>query len=1071
MPAVTRSTIRGIAIHDPRLTTIWQAQSSYTQASPHAGIPDVTPSNSKLLLSAIGEQTPDTEIQIYSMEPGLALDGSYVWRKGTSGDWYGWEIPIGITGWEAWVWAHTGIAAGPRATYYPHAVTLRSGTVLCVVQVTWRTAMATTEYHVRVYRRDPTTGAIASARVYDIGSAPTDGVHPCLVVDPVSGRVYCLSWVELGATAQVRVDYSDDDGATWTRATSRALRTAIVTTDRALGRLRAAWGRGGVMLLAGVVLDDVGAIPRDLCYSFCSIDDCANFEQTGTLTASQEGAQWMDVVWVDDAYLVATIPADLWVPVFRRLPSADCPIDAWGQIVTTATTEIMATSGAGLTADDSDISLVLADDGTVYLLGRMVDIGANSACVVHASRDGGRTWIAISHGDEIEGEGAWWHAGDPLTHPRGLAGTWYRGQIICLHNWAAYPGDKDNSLGCAYLGGYSTLTLPGYLGDAGLWYDACSWTLTWLPFDLPGDCGWTQTGAGVEVLDDGEIQLNSTSGSIYYHQHPTSSMSQPMIAQAILRMISGGSVIIDDVILRLRLDDGTHWYQVAVYLSTTGLSLQDEIGLTDLGTDVMDLTDGVEIRVSLLAGYASCHYRIPTRDGERKWTLLGSAAVADGGAMGVGTNLILWGHRSGAAAESAWISVCCSSRGHAGETFRGQANPDGLQGRFHSALPTYISEGVSISASAGPTMRGDMATIRTAYGYPIDHILPTVRPSPRDGWRNNCAGVVETIALSFGPASESGPGGDILVLGVFATNLSEIQLQGSIGSPAVWSTIATYRSDSGLSGLHFTRTGNTIQSDGTALAAYVHVDELAGGSFVFDTGEIRRILHNTEGSLGSGTGKRATIILEGVHTTDPTSGTAGSVRVPWLVGWRKLSGANYSGWRLRIPAQDTVDGDYRIGTITLGWMHVLGSEPSWGRSVELQQCAVTTESGDWLRSTRIRAPARRIVEISLSDGVDTTGGYSGDPPCVLDAAGGVPVASLPDTPWAIEGYHRGLLGPGAVGVYIPALPYAGTNGTLNRRWQAMLCEVEGDLRIDTVQGEEGSTEIVRIPRITLREVV
>jgi hypothetical protein len=86
-------------------------------------------------------------------------------------------------------------------------------------------------------------------------------------------------------------------------------------------------------------------------------------------------------------------------------------------------------------------------------------------------------------------------------------------------------------------------------------------------------------------------------------------------------------------------------------------------------------------------------------------------------------------------------------------------------------------------------------------------------------------------------------------------------------------------------------------------------------------------------------------------------------------------------------------------------------------------------------------------------------------------AAGVAVASHRDTPYLIEGLVRSLAGPGKLVAYLPSVPYAGTTATLNRRWQGFLGEVVSQLSVDTVQGEEGSTEVVRVPTLSIREVV
>jgi hypothetical protein len=1074
MADVSRATLRCLLLQDPRITeaSLWAAQSTYTQADPRAGVPEPQAATA-LVLAASGVQTASTQVQVRTVDPGLGGDGSFLWKLYSDTLYQGWETPITISGWEAWAWDDGTALSGARAAINPHAITLSDGTILAVAQVEWRTAAPPgTTYQVRAYRRNASTGVVSSVMVREVDSV-TDGLYPCLCLLP-SGRVMCYSWLE--AAGQLYVNFSDDGGLTWSVATRHGLRVAI-SSSLGLGRLRACYGRGQVALFA-TTIDAGPAVDLDNLSHYCSTDDGVNFDRVGLLTAtSTDGSALHDVVWVDSAFLVVIVPRDVTLPVVRRIPSADSDISDWTATATTWAIESWGIWSAG-TLVDGDLSLVLADDGTVYMLGRQIDHPDDQDhAVVGYSRDGGRTWEAVApQGTSGLPIGAWWVWCDDDTHPRNLAGTWQHGRIAVLHNFYANPGDEDDSLCCAYLGGYSACTMQNYIGSAGRWPDQASWSLTYLPFDLPGDCGWTTTSAGgTEGIALGYLNLVSAgpATTVYYHQHPTGSVAEGMQAEAYVKVISGGSNLAGDCVLRLRLDDGASWYQAAFYLSAAGLDVWDE-PTGSIGSAVVALTSGVALRIAIQGGKCSAWYRVGSQsDEKRTWVkLVDGATITDNGAAGAGTNLIEFGHVTGATVTSRWYQVCEVSDSWAATTLAaGQNNVTGTQGRLYSVTPEYVAEGVSIAASSGPTMLGDLSYISTAYGYPVSNIFPEIEPSPRIGWRSLDDSTQATIAVRLDPnhTADSGPGNDIIGAWLSGVNFREVRLQGYSG--AAWTTLLTIYTDSGLSGLHFTRTGNTIQSDGTTAGPYIHADEFAGASFVFDDGTIRRISHNTEGSLGVGH-KRACLILEGVNNpADPASGVAGAIRSTWVCGLVKLNGADYTGYRLLIPVHDTIDGDFRIGTMLLGWAAVLGFEPSWDRSVETQQNRDETEAADWTRTVRTRAPSRRLVDLSWTDGVDTSGAFAGDPDYLLDMAAGVAVASHRDTPYLIEGLVRSLAGPGKLVAYLPSVPYAGTTATLNRRWQGFLGEVVSQLSVDTVQGEEGSTEVVRVPTLSIREVV
>jgi hypothetical protein len=486
------------------------------------------------------------------------------------------------------------------------------------------------------------------------------------------------------------------------------------------------------------------------------------------------------------------------------------------------------------------------------------------------------------------------------------------------------------------------------------------------------------------------------------------------------------------------------------------------------------MTSGVQVRLALAGGLVSAWYRAAPSASEedREWVQIASAVVATDGGAGVASSRVEWGHRSGAVAYSAWYSVQAVSDKLAGGTLaEGQSNPADLQGRLYATEPEYISEGVSAWSESGFGLPGDLSYISTAYGYPIEAIFPEIQPSPRIPWRSTSDAAQVTVALRLDPSfiADCGLFNDIIGLALYGINFREFRLQGYSGA---WTTIATYYADYLLSGLRYTRTGNTVQSSGVdgTNSPYLQFDEFAGCSFVFDDGTIRKIAHNSEGQFGSGH-KRPTLILEDCDGTEDIAGTAGSIRSTSVVGLVKLGGANYSAYRLLIPVQDTADGYFEVGTMILGPVAVFGAESSWGRSVATEPNREDTEAADWTRRTRSRAPARRTIEIGWTDGVDQTGSYSGDPDYLLAVAGGVAVASTRDVPSQVEGLVRSLAGPGREVVYLPAIPYVGSTVTLNRRWQHVLGEVISPVSVETMLGEEGSTEVARVPNLTILEVV
>jgi hypothetical protein len=114
----------------------------------------------------------------------------------------------------------------------------------------------------------------------------------------------------------------------------------------------------------------------------------------------------------------------------------------------------------------------------------------------------------------------------------------------------------------------------------------------------------------------------------------------------------------------------------------------------------------------------------------------------------------------------------------------------------------------------------------------------------------------------------------------------------------------------------------------------------------------------------------------------------------------------------------------------------------------------------------------RTIEFGWADGVDTTDTHEDTTPDYLLAStggGALPIASVYDVPELAEGLLRLLRGPDGQVVYLPAVTKAGSTLTFTRREEAVLATIESPLRIEVVQGDERSTELVRVATVALAE--
>jgi hypothetical protein len=189
-----------------------------------------------------------------------------------------------------------------------------------------------------------------------------------------------------------------------------------------------------------------------------------------------------------------------------------------------------------------------------------------------------------------------------------------------------------------------------------------------------------------------------------------------------------------------------------------------------------------------------------------------------------------------------------------------------------------------------------------------------------------------------------------------------------------------------------------------------------------------------------------------------------------------MLGETAQGLRLRIPAQDTVDGDLRIGTLVWANIHAFGSPYAFGRALGQEHGVQVVEAEDRTYRTRTLAPSRRSVTISWSDGVPTcnASGESPDPDYVKlsDSAGALPVASSFDLPMTLRGLAEQVNGPALPVVYLPRLEKGPPDATtLVRRRDFLVGVIDSDIQLDSVQGSENENEFIRVAAVRIREIV
>ena len=467
---INKTTYQGLALPDDR-ATLWAAESSYTQGGPTPGIP-VAENDTDLVLQSSGTAAAGASLVLRTSKGGLVTgnDGArYLWKNTTDAAtlWRGWDAPALITGYGSVRW--TDASGDLKYATEPDVVTLSDQKILAAYAT--RDTSRASEYGVEVSIRSAASGAWSNVTVYTTTFATPANQEraPCLVVLP-SGRVLCLFWIfDNAGGANIRAYYSDDSGATWALYSAHCLRDnvpyAASGATYKVKRLRAAYNDGQILLIAQATPNHSGNTHKDALLQWASVDlghwfalVTEQWRTDGSDASTGEAVGAFDLSVAGGLFILATISESAAVArdvVIRRLGSAyqhsktaaTIVADAgtWGAVSTTTFTL-------------AELALVVDETGRIYVYGLF---GGDSSGLVVSSYDNGATWSMMGQGSTT-GSSKWWHSGDTATHPTSLAATSQQGRIVMVSNHTAAPGNEDDSLTAIYLGGYSTVTMPGY---------------------------------------------------------------------------------------------------------------------------------------------------------------------------------------------------------------------------------------------------------------------------------------------------------------------------------------------------------------------------------------------------------------------------------------------------------------------------------------------------------------------------------------------------------------------------------------------------------------------------------
>jgi len=704
----SRDQYEGILIMDPRIAEINAAGTTATEDSPQTGpITADAGFSTEAVLLASGTPEDGDSLELLGMKagsPGVNRAG-FAWREDGDPTWYGWDVPSVITAFE-FVEDATSIFSGfPN----PQPIPLADGTIAILAGDDTNNTRGVSR---RIRNADGTYGT--SIQLFtEIANPTNDRLHPRGVLMD-SGRlfVYHATMDRTNETAQVRMMYSDSPaGASYPEGEAGVLVESYdLSGGASFDRLRVARSPDTGQFLLTIEGTD-GATSIITQYASRS---GVRFDQVGATIECETGVGH-DLAYVAGFFVLLytrTTGADPLIPLgIRRIGSAFSALSSAEDII----------PPFAVARTNSGLSLVVADDETLYLYGRTGVFGFG------VSDDAGRNWIS-NPGDGIRfgGQGV-------LFEDHSAA--FYRGYVYMVANQSA-PAVNQHAITAARLGGYSDLTLPPEaiarnVGRQMWWEDG--WVGHERP-DLAAPFTDNSTGAPFIVRQtDGSWGITTGAGdqAKYTNIGGASLTSVEFIAWARVKRNSGQ--------FSLELENGDNTLTEA----SVRVALDADIELKDIHGGVVGTVLGVgalgiiDIVVATQGTNATAWYSVVDDGSHRRtWNKIGTTSTLGTIASSArridvlvenSSNVQLYG------VQFSRVGTVGASDVLVGQSMANDfINPDDL---FAKSLPaigaSYVNDGVSIRGTDGPLLRGEEMTMEITHPSPIESILPLVQPSPR----------------------------------------------------------------------------------------------------------------------------------------------------------------------------------------------------------------------------------------------------------------------------------------------------------------------------------------------------
>lgn len=987
--------------------------SDYTEAGPQPG--RVTYVDGQSLVPVVTNAQDDTTVGVRVQRAGYAGRAGLAYTVDSGTTWRGWNgvHPIG--------WEGVGGLYTLTDDWSVYAVTVIPSTQLMVI----------------VYAEHDTGSVYCRTRAHDTESwssaveVTTNSAKALgLVVTPEEALVM----VRIGSNQRVSTMRSDDSGATWyvlARAEDIGVDLGFDpgTADVAGAAFDAVLvGDTQILALATPTLGDTTQLASaDLGITWSVVDAAVDEPQGNTAVRCARASDGSALV----AYLASSTTMEVrrFANAFQRFSGA-------------STSTTLTVTGA------SSYALAVDADDTLYLVTYDDDSGAHTA-ELHTSTDYGTTWSTSTLYDGDSPDAA---SDADLTNLRIAAAA---GRLWLFHQSEGGVAQAAGSLTAMKLSSWSSAE----------WDDVP--TVTWLPIAEPDDVGWTATGAGTPTMTLAHLRVVTSANTRYYQYDGAGHSFTPALHVIMACTVGASSSAAAGAQVTATSAGATYAMRALLWDDT--LQIRDNIAGTSIVEVAVTGANDLEVLMWFTdAGDGRAMYKLPNAV---DWTDLPDVtahAFSDGGAL----ESNCWA-RVGVLASStvtAWYRFAAFY-----EDFSGVRTGTAQVGKRLSSFPYPIPDVLDaddrmahLSVRGGLGLTDESYQIAPSHTYALEHAFVGLFPDPISReWRS--VNDDDEIIVAFDLGGSTYLGG-ALAMHFDGANFRTAHLEYHDGS--AWQTLATYDGATGFAALQYYRDGATLYPDPTStpdsgrqlqemelargIGGYAIINDGLGGSDV-----ARRVCSNTGGWWTTDTTARAVVNVDGITGSEPASGEITLVAPGGLLVAYLTSFTPRRRWRIRIPAQITVDGYFRLGVgFSIGRVMPFGLGWGWGAAATRapQFDSQTDAAGVVTRSSR--GADIRTWTVDWSAGVPMEVPRQDVDADYIGVSGGLALEPVYATPWQLAGAYDRTEGQTVPVVAVASLPTS--TATITDRTLYLYGLLSNSLGTSIASGTEGTNEVVRI---------